>query len=121
MPRMKHVLTALTAAGAIGLTAACGSSWSASDIESDLARDLDNEFPQDAPHEVDCQEGLDAEVGESTSCEVEDANGAGTIVVEIVQVDGNEIEYEAEFSDYNLHNGENDLDSEGEADGEDEG
>lgn len=84
-------------------------------------RDLDSEFPQDAPHEVDCEEGLDAEVGESTSCEVEDANGAGTIVVEIVQVDGNEIEYEAEFSDYNLHNGEDDLDTEDETEGEDEG
>lgn len=111
---MKHVLTALTAAGAIGLTAACGSTWSESDIESDLSRDLDTEYPNDAPHEVDCEESLDTEVGESTSCEVEDANGSGTIVIEIVAVDGNEIEYEGEYSDYNLHNGGDDLDLEDE-------
>ncbi|WP_150461638.1 DUF4333 domain-containing protein [Nesterenkonia ebinurensis] len=110
MPRMKHALTALVAAGAIGLTAACGNTWAESDIESDVERDLDSQFPEDAPHEVDCDGDLDAEVGETISCPMSDQNGSGTAEIEIVSVDGNEIEYEVNIPDYSLDNGDDDLD-----------
>lgn len=98
-------MIALTAMAGLALTA-CGGNWSQSEVEEELANELDDQYPQDVPHEVTCPGDLEVEEGEGMTCDLTDASGSGSIMVEIVSVDGNEFEYEANVgSDYTLNDG----------------
>ncbi|WP_120004019.1 DUF4333 domain-containing protein [Nesterenkonia muleiensis] len=89
----------LTALSGLALTA-CGGSWSQSEVEDEVASAFDEQFPEDAPHEVDCPGSMEAEQDEQMTCDFTDAHGAGAVEVRIIDVDGSDIEYEAVEVDY---------------------
>lgn len=91
-------MIALTAVAGLALTA-CGGNWSAADIEEELQTELDTEFPEYAPHELDCPGDLEYEVGESITCDLTDAHGDTTMELEIVDEVGDEYEYEYRVMD----------------------
>lgn len=99
MNRTTRVVVGLGAVAVFGLTG-CGDAWPESEVEAALEEQLDAEFPEDVPHEVDCPEDMEAEEGERMMCEFTDSASAGSVDVEIVSVDGNDIEYEAEIASY---------------------
>lgn len=85
---------ALAAISGLALTA-CGGGWSQSEIEDELETELNSRFPEDEPHEVDCPGDMEVEEGEQMTCELSDASGSGSLIVEITSVDGGEFQYEA--------------------------
>lgn len=99
MRSRNRTMVALIAVATLGLTG-CGAPWGEAEVEAELESELDAGYAELAPHEVDCPGDLDAEAGEQMTCEFTDATSSGSVVVEILDVDGNDSEYEAQVTDY---------------------
>lgn len=98
-------MIALTTVAGLALTA-CGGNWSQSEAEEELSNEFDTQYPEDAPHEVSCPGDMEVEEGETMTCDLTDANGSGSVLLEILSVDGDEFEWEAQLGDdYALNDG----------------